>query len=169
MNKAIFNHSTIPDDTVRFGYSPAGERVYKHFRHFWEDDCPPDTNPPPEELMSPGEGGVVAPETYEIADSGGASATSSGPGGETCLYHSSAATYYIRSQGKVLAEYTTLYTSTPSYRYIYAGDQRIAMRTAPGTLYFYVNDHLGSVAVVVDSVANVKDYIRYRAYGQAYK
>jgi len=37
-----------------------------------------------------------------------------------------------------------------------------------GNLHFYLNDHLGSARVVIDSVGTVKDmYKRYYAYGDA--
>ena len=34
---------------------------------------------------------------------------------------------------------------------MYAGSQRIAMVDATGKVYYYLNDHLGSAAVVIDS------------------
>ncbi len=52
------------------------------------------------------------------------------------------------------------------FTYIYAGDQRIAMYDKNENLHFYLNDHLGSARVVIDSTGTVKDkYKRYYAFG----
>ena len=78
---------------------------------------------------------------------------------------------YVRgSDSKVLAEYqrktgdfgvgTGLHAT-----YIYAGDQRIAMRDASGKLHFYLNDHLGSARVVIDSAGTVKDWYHTSSFG----
>lgn len=39
------------------------------------------------------------------------------------------------------------------------------MRDAQGKLHFFLNDHLGSTRVVIDSAGAVKDKYRYLAYG----
>jgi hypothetical protein len=72
---------------------------------------------------------------------------------------------YIRSMGKVLAEYEDdgFYRK---YSFIYAGDQRIAMLDQYNHLHFYLNDHLGSARLVIDSAGTIKDnYTKYFAYG----
>jgi len=65
-------------------------------------------------------------------------------------------TWYIVSNGKVLAEYDGL-TKALHYKYMYAGDQRVAMRDGVNRLHYYLNDHLGSARVVIDSAGTVKD------------
>ena len=66
-------------------------------------------------------------------------------------------TWYIVSNGKVLAEYDGL-TKALHYKYIYAGDQRIAMRDGVNRLHYYLNDHLGSARVVIDSTGTIRDW-----------
>ncbi|MEP0827474.1 MAG: RHS repeat-associated core domain-containing protein [bacterium] len=55
-------------------------------------------------------------------------------------------------------------------KYIYAGDERIAMIDYQGRVYYYVKDHLGSTRVLVrdDGVTSAK-YYRYTAYGECKK
>jgi RHS repeat-associated protein len=55
-------------------------------------------------------------------------------------------------------------------RYIYAGDERIAMIDYQGRTYYYVKDHLGSTRVLLrdDGVTSAK-YYRYTAYGECKK
>jgi hypothetical protein len=67
--------------------------------------------------------------------------------------------------GKVLAEYEDdgFYRK---YSFIYAGDQRIAMLDQFNNLHFYLNDHLGSARLVIDSAGTIKDnYTKCFAYG----
>jgi hypothetical protein len=94
----------------------------------------------------------------------GASALSSVVNPGLCTHSDTVQTYYLVSQGKVLAEYTNL-ASGPSFTYIYAGDQRIGMRDSQNKLHFYLADHLGSTRVVFDSAGVVKDRYRYLAFG----
>jgi RHS repeat-associated protein len=63
-----------------------------------------------------------------------------------------------------LAEYADL-EGSPSARYIYAGSQRIAMIDSAGAVYYYLNDHLGSAAVVINSSGTVRDKHKYQAFG----
>ncbi len=71
--------------------------------------------------------------------------------------------------GKVLAEYEIdpLGVYTLARKYIYAGDQRIAMVDDEGDVYYYLNDHLGSARVVVNEQTGNADnvYSRYLAFG----
>ena len=53
----------------------------------------------------------------------------------------------------------------PKTRYVYAGNHRIALIDSANHVYYYLNDHLGSAAVVIDSSGNVKDKYRYAAFG----
>ena len=39
------------------------------------------------------------------------------------------------------------------------------MVDAQNHVYYYLNDHLGSAAVVIDSAGNVKDKYKYRPFG----
>lgn len=54
------------------------------------------------------------------------------------------------------------------FTYIYAGDQRIAMIDKDGKLHFYLNDHLGSARMVIDTAGTVKDNYDYYAFGGAH-
>lgn len=68
--------------------------------------------------------------------------------------------------GKVWCEYGNVLTGgTPKFKYIYAGDQRIAMRNSTGKLHYYLNDHLGSARVAIDSMGVVKDRYLYTSFG----
>ena len=146
------DNGSFTNDTVAFAYNVGGERVFKHFTHYWQAPCPPP--PPPPSEQSFGGGGIQS---------------LSGPGGGTCTYNSTANTFYILSKGKILAEYIAMSpTAKPLFKYIYAGNERIAMRQFPGDLHFYLNDHLGSAGVVIDSAGTIKDNTRYRAFGQIY-
>jgi RHS repeat-associated protein len=86
-----------------------------------------------------------------------------------CDVYYSEMTYYVLGQGgQVLAEYDSLSASTPpKARYVYAGSQRIAMVDAQNRVYYYLNDHLGSAAVVIDSAGNVKDKYKYKPFGES--
>ncbi len=88
--------------------------------------------------------------------------------GEVYLFHARTLTRYVREMagGKVLAEYGSDVSAGPEFKYIYAGSQRIAMYDKTGKLHFFLNDHLGSTRLVIDSAGVVKDkYNRYFAYG----
>ncbi len=87
-----------------------------------------------------------------------------GGGPSICTFYDTVLTWYIVSNGKVLAEYDGL-TKALHYKYIYAGDQRIAMRDGVNRLHYYLNDHLGSARVVIDSAGTIKDKYHYLAFG----
>ncbi len=84
--------------------------------------------------------------------------------GDSCTFSRTYETYYLRAGGKLLAEYPHP-DSLPDFLFIYAGDQRIAMYDKYGRLHFYLNDHLGSARVVMDSAGTVKDRYEYYSYG----
>ncbi len=88
------------------------------------------------------------------------------PGPDSCLpYYESIYTYYVRGQdGQVLAEYTDLY-GPPTARYIYAGSQRIAMIDGSDSVYYYLNDDLGSAGILMTASGTVRDRYRYQAFG----
>lgn len=50
-------------------------------------------------------------------------------------------------------------------KYIYAGDARIALKTATQT-YYYHPDHLGSTSIVTDSTGNKVEDITYNPFGK---
>ena len=50
-------------------------------------------------------------------------------------------------------------------KYYYAGEQRVAMRNAAGTLYFLLQDHLGSTATVADSSGSFYGEDMYTPWG----
>lgn len=158
LDTVTFPNLSTPDLYLAFGYNVDGERVFKDYRRWWTDFC--NDPPPPAPLnSSSGPGG------------GGTSTSSLGPGGggQICTYSSHTYTYYIRSKGQVLAEYGSLSpTANPINKYIYAGGQRIAMRTSSNKLHYYLSDHLGSAGVVIDSTGTIKDKYKYRSFGQTY-
>ena len=116
-----------------------------------------------------GESDVIPTDTGGLSISllegdGGVSALA-GTGGY-CTHSATSTTHYIVSQGKILAEYNHPSTGAPRFNYIYAGDQRIAMRGSLNKLYYYLNDHLGSARVVIDSAGTVADKSYYTSFGR---
>ncbi|MEW6412578.1 MAG: RHS repeat-associated core domain-containing protein [Candidatus Zixiibacteriota bacterium] len=160
------------DDEITFAYNNSGDRVVKKYYYHYRDLCvnnDPDSNIDASQQRGYQEAYRSAyegddPNTVELAAAGG-------PPKEYCTYSAAVETHYVRGAGgKVLAEYEIapdgVYTLVR--KYVYAGDQRIAMIDAQGGVYFYLNDHLGSARVVVSekSGGTVKDvYSRYWAFG----
>ena len=140
---------------VTFGYNTAGERVWKE-HEYWH--------------WTSGGGGPLGAEgtggSLLLGDSllGGGFETLGGPGGGGGWYIHTNGTYYVRSGGKVLAEYSSL-TGSPSFKFIYAGEQRIAMIDGNGYMYFYMNDHLGSARQVWSENGWVREAYTYWAFG----
>jgi RHS repeat-associated protein len=64
-----------------------------------------------------------------------------------------------------LYECTTTGGATSCAKYIFAGDQRIAVKTAAETLYYHP-DHLGSTALATDGTGVSKEVITYYPYGK---
>ncbi len=137
--------------TLWFGYSTAGQRVYKnHYHYYTIENC----DDPYEE---PDPGGVV----YR-------SPSFPPPDDDNCYFHDTTYTRYVRGKGKVLAEYVDgghIAGFNLKNTYIYAGDQRIAMIDRFGTTHFYLNDHLGSARVIVAENGTIKDKYEYFAFG----
>jgi len=130
---------------LRFGYSVAGERIWKEYHWAYLDSTGGDDSIPifPLGMMMMGGGGGVPPQ----------------------IVQDSSITWYIRgADGKVLAEYDPL-DSTYLHTFIYAGDQRIAMFDKLGALHFYLNDHLGSARRVIAANGTPKDKYVYHPYG----
>jgi RHS repeat-associated protein len=50
--------------------------------------------------------------------------------------------------------------------YYYAGNQRIAMRTTPGNVFYLVTDHLGSTSVTLNESGTKVAELRYEPYGE---
>ena len=67
----------------------------------------------------------------------------------------------------MLAEYDGSSGTSRRFAFIYAGNQRIAMIDSDGKLHFYLNDHLGSARIVIDTAGTVKDSYDYYAFGEA--
>ena len=84
-----------------------------------------------------------------------------------CVFSQTTYTRYIVSKGKVLAEYSGITGSSREFTFIYAGNQRIAMIDSDAKLHFYLNDHLGSARLVIDTAGTVKDNYDYYAFGEA--
>jgi RHS repeat-associated protein len=134
----------LPDSVIAFGYSPVGERVFKKMYWHYKDSC---------------EGGAQQEGLIIL----GFEPPPPPPRDTLCVFADTSMTRYIRSQGKVLMEINETYAQ--QFKYIYAGDQRIAMRDGNGNLYYYLNDYLGSARVVVDSAGTVGDKYMYYAFG----
>lgn len=130
-------------DTVWYGYSAGGERIYKEYFYHFRRDCGGERS---------GEEGSRGP----------------GEGDSTSLWCTDTArtfTYYVLGQGKVLAEQTSPAPSGAARKFIYAGGTRIAMRDAFGKLHYYLSDHLGSTRVVIDSTGLLEDRYWYHSFG----
>jgi hypothetical protein len=90
----------------------------------------------------------------------------SGIGTQSPVNPDSAFTWYIRgADGKELAEYDPL-ASAYIQKFIYAGDRRIAFVAANGTVYYYVQDHLGSVRALVQDNGSRRNQNYYWAFGE---
>jgi RHS repeat-associated protein len=72
-------------------------------------------------------------------------------------------TYYVYSGDNVIAEYDSSQVLTS--KHIYAGSERIASRNS-NQLRFYLDDHLGSTRMMVDSAGNVSARYSYAPFGQ---
>ena len=157
----------IGDDYVKFGYNVGGERVYKEYKYYYRDICDGHQHWPPDGPLEAGfenEGDTLS--TLEL----GGAIMSSGtlpPGDTLCIFNKTTYTRYIVSKGKILAEYSGVTGSSREFTFIYAGDQRIAMIDHDGKLHFYLNDHLGSARLVIDTSGTVKDKYDYYAFGEA--
>jgi len=112
--------------------------------------------------------GVVIEEPVEDGLVGGELDYGGGGGQQYCLRTRTVTKRYYVSGGKVLME-KDMETGQVT-KYIYAGDERIAMIDYQGRTYYYVKDHLGSTRVLVrdDGVSSAK-YYRYTAYGDCKK
>ena len=150
---------------LEYTYDQNGLRVLK--KHFYYYTAPCDTGGgggepgDPEELlgMTTMAGGIVNPDPP-----GG------GGGGTVCVYDKNIQTRYLRSQGNVLMEVPPYDIEGDSNRYIFAGDDRIAVQPGDGRTYYYLKDHLGSSRVVLADTSGgyvyAARYKDYRAFGQ---
>ena len=137
--------ASLGPDTVVYGYNSAGERVYKRYCYHYRDNCAQPKAGGGERL------GPGIPEEDPI----------------DCIFHGVNKTYYIVSQGRVLAEQSSPFPQSTTAKYIYAGGSRIAMRDNSNRLHYYLNDHLGSTRVVFDSTGLVEDKYWYYSFGDA--
>ncbi len=90
-------------------------------------------------------------------------------GGTTTFLYDGAGNRVRKTANGVTTVYIgKLYENTPDgcIKYIFAGDQRIAMRDATGALFYYHTDHLGSSSVVTDASGNMVERLAYFPYGQ---
>ncbi|MCC6963109.1 MAG: RHS repeat protein, partial [candidate division Zixibacteria bacterium] len=106
-------------DTVWYGYSAGGERIYKEYFYHFRRECSGERSGE-ERSRGPGEGDSTS---------------------LWCTDTARTFTYYVLGQGKVLAEQTSPAPSGAARRFIYAGGTRIAMRDASGKLHYYLSDH----------------------------
>jgi len=86
---------------------------------------------------------------------------------QDCIGSNIFITKYVRSGGKTLMK-----CAGDTVRYIFAGDDRIALVDSDGDVYYYIKDHLGNTRILVkESPADVDTvyakYTEYLAYGFA--
>jgi RHS repeat-associated protein len=85
-------------------------------------------------------------------------------GGQPCIYSNNVTTYYNYSGDNILAEYDG--SGALTNKYIYAGNERIAVRQNTGNkLLFYLKDHLGSSRVIVDTTGKITAKYNYYPFG----
>jgi RHS repeat-associated protein len=83
---------------------------------------------------------------------------------ELCLISSTSEIRYLLSGGKTYMEVDP--TSGAKTKYIYAGDEKIAMIDNNGAVHYYVKDHLGSTRFMAKENGTVDAmYMRYTSYG----
>jgi RHS repeat-associated protein len=185
--QAVKFDQPVHGDTNRiyFGYNAGDERIYKLKIHTYETDCVSDSHPI-------GDIGILEKSTIKPPPDNSSGNTNSnadnvspldeesifpalmgsGPS-SICYAHDTVLTHYLRGSavdGKVLAEKIDGSLSVhPQFRYIYAGDTRIAMYDKENNLYFYLNDHLGSTRAVVKygGSGQVTDKYWYDVYGSS--
>jgi RHS repeat-associated protein len=145
----------LSEDSNRlwFGYNTDDQRVIKTYS-YWVEECFDSIGDPG------GGGGGMTTNGF----------TMGGPDPDSCQITSTThRTYYVRAKplgGKVLTEQPCGEACGPTYAFIYAGDQRIAMYDNQHNLYFFLNDHLGSARVVVKSDGTIKDKYWYDSFGE---
>ncbi|MFQ5500198.1 MAG: hypothetical protein ACE5FH_11060, partial [Candidatus Zixiibacteriota bacterium] len=148
-----FSSWAAVDTFIVFGYNTSGERISKNYIRNWKDSC----GGVQQGMMGPLGGGATS-------GSGGGGVPGDPDRGRLCDYMDTTLTWYVRGKGKVLAEYAGAY-AVAQHKYIYAGDRRIAMIDRQGVLHYYLNDHLGSVRVVLTAAGAVNDSLSYWAFG----
>jgi len=148
-----------PRDSIEFWYNADGLRVNKRFiRHFWEKCDEHDGSLPWSKFPPPGIPKLRVPEGE------GDSVAGMRSGVVFCLRSDTTTTRYYLVGGKVMME--TRSSQVGRTRYIYAGEDRIAMIDPAGTIYYYLKDHLGSTRVVLKEDGTVFDkQAGYKAYG----
>ena len=140
-----------------FYYDPSGNRVKKSYLYYYWDDCGQEP-PPGQEKITPD-----SPESTLKRQSTSASSTSSG-GPPPCVYSNTICTYYVYSEDNILAEYDG--SGALTNKYIYAGNERIAVRQTIGNkLLFYLKDHLGCSRVIVDTTGKITAKYNYYPFG----
>jgi RHS repeat-associated protein len=83
-----------------------------------------------------------------------------GDGGRVKKTARSGTTIYIGKLYEITAGTTT--------KYIFAGNQRIALKSSDGSFYYYHVDHLGSSSVITDGAGSVVKDLAYYPYGKIY-
>ncbi len=135
-------------DSVHHAHSATGDRIYKRYFHPYRVECS-------QARSGEGEGGEEGEPTRPPSDSASL----------WCMEADTTATYYVWGQGRILAEYRRPYAGAVHTNFIYAGASRIALRDSLNQLAYYLNDHLGSTSVVLDSSGTVRSGYLYSAFG----
>jgi RHS repeat-associated protein len=150
-------------DNLIYGYGPDGERVYKNLIYHYSSACeePIDPDNPYDDAVIRGSLETDA-RSVEEADSSGDIGLRDD---EECIFTDSAVTRYYNVMGKSMMESDGRWISRK--KYIYAGEDKIAVVDRTGNQYYYLKDHLGSTRVLVrqDGVVFGK-YYEYKAYGE---
>ncbi len=142
--------TSIGADTIRYAYDASGNRVFKAYTYQWRRRC--------DQQTKAGAGvGVEEDPRFPPADTDS----------RYCTFTDTKYTYYVLDlAGRVLAEQTAPSPQSATARFIYAGSQRIGMRDGTNRLHYFLNDHLGSTRLVIDSTGAQRDVHRYYSFGK---
>lgn len=97
--------------------------------------------------------------------------TSTGSSTTTMVYDGSGGRVSKTSNGTTTIYIGKLYecTGTTCYKYVFAGNNRIAVKAVTGGgIWFYHTDQLASSSVMTDSTGAIAETIKYYPYGQLY-
>ena len=148
MLESIYIVTDIGTDKIWYDYDKDGQRIMKRFLDWQIVECDSGGIPPIPRGMR-------------------------GPSQENCTESSLNVSHYVRAMGKTLMKCFGDWNSTGSIdtvKYIFAGDERIALVDNDENIFYYLKDHLGNTRVMVKETPAAVDtiyatYPEYYAYG----